>query len=276
MDTAKQPAYRCPLCKQALTANAQGFACTNKHQFDQAKEGYVNLLPVQNKGSKIPGDSQAMVQSRRDFLACGAYDFLRQAVVQQVKAGVAEQATVLDVGCGEGYYTHALNQQSPEQQVYGVDIAKAAIRYAAKRFKSVHFTVASHIDLPVADDFADIICKIFAPVTLIEVVRVLKPGGLLLSVVPGPKHLFELKQIIYDYPKLHQAEICPEGFELITSEALTRAETLSDPRLIGHLTQMTPFAWKLSAEKKQALVEGGDFAVTFDFVINVYRLGVSP
>lgn len=261
------PDYRCPLCREALTTRQQGFGCVNNHQFDRAKEGYVNLLPVQNKGSKVPGDSKEMVMARRDFLATNAYDFLRQAVVDTLKSRLNKNPTIIDVGCGEGYYTNALNVGT----VYGVDIAKAAVRYAAKRRKTVHFCVASNINLPFADGFADAVSKIFAPVDVKEISRVLKPEGLFLTVVPGPKHLFELKQVIYDNPKLHESETCPDGFELLNAQPLTQTQTLTSAQDIANLTQMTPFAWKLIESKKQKLIAGGDFAVTFDFVVNVYR-----
>ncbi|NQZ06186.1 MAG: 23S rRNA (guanine(745)-N(1))-methyltransferase [Algicola sp.] len=274
----KSPQYRCPLCKTPLTANQQGFSCANRHQFDRAKEGYVNLLPVQNKGSKIPGDSPEMVISRRDFLATDAYGFLQQAVAYTLKSLLDKTATVIDAGCGEGYYTNALAEQLSEGQVYGVDIAKAAVRYAAKRSKAInatkaqHFCVASNINLPFADNFADLICKIFAPVEPTEIARVLKSNGVFMTVVPGPKHLFELKQVIYEFPKEHQPEVCPAGFELVDTQSLTQTQVLSKTADIANLCQMTPFSWKIAAQKKQQLIEAGDLSITFDFVVNVYRL----
>jgi 23S rRNA (guanine745-N1)-methyltransferase len=272
----KQPNYQCPLCHLPLSANVQGFNCTNNHQFDQAKEGYVNLLPVQNKGSKVPGDSKEMIQARRDFLASGAYAFLQQALTQQVaKQRLIDSAvpcTVIDIGCGEGYYTNALSSLSPDYPIYGVDISKSAVRLAAKRYKTVDFSVASHLNLPFADNSAELVSKVFAPMTATEVLRVLKSDGLLLSVVPGPKHLFELKQIIYDNANEHQVEDCPAGFELIESQAISTSQTLTDAAQITNLTQMTPLAWKISDNEKQQLIDSCCFSVTFDFVINVYRV----
>jgi 23S rRNA (guanine745-N1)-methyltransferase len=271
----QHPQYQCPQCKAPLTANQQGFSCANRHQFDRAKESYVNLLPVQNKGSKIPGDSPEMVISRRDFLATDAYGFLQQAVATTLKSQQDNTATVIDAGCGEGYYTNAMAEQLPQGQVYGVDIAKAAVRYAAKRSKTnnaLHFCVASNINLPFADNFADLICKIFAPVESKEIARVLKTNGTFMTVVPGPKHLFELKQVIYEFPKEHDPEVCPDGFELVGSQSLTQTKVLSKTADIANLCQMTPFAWKIGEQKKQQLVEAGDLSVTFDFVVNVYRL----
>jgi 23S rRNA (guanine745-N1)-methyltransferase len=262
------PQYRCPLCQLALKANAQGFECDNNHQFDRAKEGYVNLLPVQNKSSKVPGDSKEMVMARRDFLATGAYGFLRQAIVDQAKN---QSSILIDVGCGEGYYTNELSEQLKDTAIYGVDIAKAAVRYAAKRSRGAHFAVASNISLPFADNVADMVTKVFAPVDHREISRVLKPEGLLLSVVPGPRHLFELKQIIYEFPKEHQPESCPVGFELTDTLSLSQTVTLMDPKQIANLSQMTPFAWKIGDKKKKQLMDGSDFTVTFEFDLNLYK-----
>ncbi len=271
---AHKATYRCPICLLDLTSSEQGFCCTDNHQFDRAKEGYVNLLPVQHKSSKVPGDSKEMVLARREFLATNAYEFLQQALIKQIGellANETQTANVIDVGCGEGYYTDALSKAAANSHFYGIDIAKAAIRYAAKRYKSVDFAVASHLKLPFASNFASVICKIFAPVTLSEVTRILKPGGSFVTVVPGANHLFELKQVIYDFPKPHEPEPCPEGFTLVKTQTLSRKVTLTDPAQIANLSQMTPFAWKITEQKKQQLIDAANFEVTFDFVINVYQ-----
>jgi 23S rRNA (guanine745-N1)-methyltransferase len=263
-----KPQYRCPLCRLPLVGDTRGYSCDNNHQFDRAKEGYVNLLPVQNKSSKVPGDSKEMIMARRDFLATGAYDFLRQAIVDTVKS---KGQVLIDVGCSEGYYTNQLCSQLPDFSVYGVDIAKAAIRYAAKRSQSAHFCVASNISLPFDDNFADVITKVFAPVDYQQISRVLKPEGLLLSVVPGPQHLIELKQHIYEFPKAHGSQPCPSGFTLISCQSLTQTVTLVSSTQIDNLCQMTPYAWKISEEKKQTLAQCDNFTVTFEFDLNLYQ-----
>ena len=87
--------YQCPLCQQVLVFNEQSYRCTNNHSFDQAKEGYVNLLPVQHKHSKDPGDNKAMVNARRAFLDLGFYQPLVKAITElQIKFSV-ENAVIL-------------------------------------------------------------------------------------------------------------------------------------------------------------------------------------
>ncbi len=100
--------FSCPLCHQPLTQANNSFVCPGRHQFDVAKEGYVNLLPVQHKRSRDPGDSAEMMQARRAFLDAGHYQPLRDAIVNVLKEkSNSEDAAILDIGCGEGYYTHA-------------------------------------------------------------------------------------------------------------------------------------------------------------------------
>lgn len=98
--------FSCPLCHQPLSREKNSYICPQRHQFDMAKEGYVNLLPVQHKRSRDPGDSAEMMQARRAFLDAGHYQPLRDAIVAQLRERLDEKATaVLDIGCGEGYYT---------------------------------------------------------------------------------------------------------------------------------------------------------------------------
>jgi len=63
----------CPLCSAPLNAVDNGVVCPAGHRFDRARQGYLNLLPVQHKNSRDPGDNQAMVEARRDFLNAGHY-----------------------------------------------------------------------------------------------------------------------------------------------------------------------------------------------------------
>ena len=139
--------YRCPLCQLNLQSVASGYQCANRHQFDRAKEGYVNLLPVQQKKSLDPGDSADMILARRNFLEAGFYQPLSDAVNAMLFAVLKSSAlpTLLVIGCGEGYYSNRLQRFLQTQQVtdlntttpavclYGIDISKAAIKAAAKK-----------------------------------------------------------------------------------------------------------------------------------------------
>ena len=177
--------YRCPLCQQSLTQHHNSFVCAANHSFDLAKEGYLHLLPVQQKNSKVPGDSPLMMQSRRDFLNAGYYQPLSDAVNQYFSTVLPQQPVVLDLGCGEGYYSNRLMQAlaDKELKLYGLDIAKTAIKKAAKSYPAIKFCVASAWHLPFADQSFDAALKLCAPCEPQELARVLKTDGLLLAAV---------------------------------------------------------------------------------------------
>lgn len=95
--------FTCPLCHQPLTQINNSVICPQRHQFDVAKEGYINLLPVQHKRSRDPGDSAEMMQARRAFLDAGHYQPLRDAVINLLRERLDQSATaILDIGCGGG------------------------------------------------------------------------------------------------------------------------------------------------------------------------------
>ncbi|PUA29464.1 MAG: 23S rRNA (guanine(745)-N(1))-methyltransferase [Cellvibrio sp. 79] len=262
--------FRCPLCKLPLHLNPQGFACENGHQFDRAKEGYFNLLPVQNKRSREPGDPKEQLQARRQFLQAGFFDPLRQRLQVVIPK---EAQTLLDIGCGEGYFTHSFAEALPDAQVYGIDIAKAGVRLAAKSAIDKNrnlFAVASSFDLPFADQSLDVVTRIYAPSKDAELWRVIKPDGLLVIVAPAENHLLGLRQRIYTEVRPHEAPVTPEGFELVRQERLTIDMEIKDKTLCQALLAMTPFAWRLSAVLRQQIEEEG-LVDQLDFGIYIYQ-----
>ncbi|GHB56069.1 23S rRNA (guanine(745)-N(1))-methyltransferase [Psychrosphaera saromensis] len=238
--------------------------------FDFAKEGYINLLPVQLKNSLQPGDDKNMVLARREFLLLGHYDFLRQALVKTLLS--LPHNNIIDLGCGEGYYTDFIQSQTPETNVYGVDISKSAVKYAAKRNKQVHYCVATNSHVPFADNFSDIIVNVFAPLIGKECQRVLNDKGRILSVSPGAQHLIELKQCIYDTPELHDAAKPPEGFALADKQDIEQQVILNNPTDVENLLTMTPFGWKISEQNKQSLLSQLPFQLTLSFTLNQFTL----
>ena len=267
--TDNQAQYRCPICLERLTKTANTLGCANQHHFDFAKEGYINLHAVQHKKSLQPGDDQNMVQARRAFLELGHYQFLRDRLVDIAQE--SEPNIILDLGCGEGYYTNHIQQAMNHTQVYGVDISKAAVRYAAKRNTNIHYSVASNALLPFADKFADLIVCIFAPLTSKECHRILKTKGHLITVSPAANHLFELKAHIYDEVMLHETETTPDNFEHSQLQKIEKQICINDNKTIEDLLSMTPFGWKITAEKKQKLLNSLPLSLTLSFNIHQYR-----
>ena len=258
--------YHCPLCQQPLTLHANVLKCSNNHSFDTAKEGYVNLLPVQQKNSKQPGDNLDMVQARRAFLTTGHYQFLQTAIAERVAANAPQ--CVIDLGCGEGFYTQAI-ANACDAQVYGVDISKSAIKYAAKRYNNCNFSVASISQAPFNDAMADVLVSIFAPLFDAELARLAKPNSKLIVASPGPWHLQELKQYIYREVNAHTPINVPSGFELVEQTLLEQQVYLAFND-VKNLITMTPFAWKFRPEHWQQLEQQGEQVVTLSFYVSQF------
>ena len=259
--------YSCPLCHAPLTRSGNSYLCPQRHQFDRAKEGYVNLLPVQHKRSRDPGDSAEMMQARRAFLDAGHYQPLRDAVSEKLRAINPQQ--LLDIGCGEGYYTHAFAALA--QETWGLDVSKTAVRFGAKRYPQVNFCVASSQRLPFADSSMDVVIRIYAPCNPSELKRVVKPGGWVITVTPGPRHLVELKGLIYNEVQLHapHSEVI-EGFTLESHDALAYPMQLTGSEAVT-LLQMTPFAWRAKPEVWETLQQQTQFGCQTDFAIHAWR-----
>lgn len=263
--------FSCPLCHAPLGRRDNALFCAQRHQFDIAKEGYVNLLPVQHKRSRDPGDSAEMMQARRAFLDAGHYQPLRDALGEILDARLASSAqAVLDIGCGEGYYTQKFADIARQHgaQMLGLDVSKAAIRAAAKRYPEIMFCVASSHRLPFDDESIDGLVRIYAPCKAQELVRVMKPEGVVITAAPGPRHLMELKGLIYDEVHLHaenSGEI--DGFRVLEQHSITYEMNLTGQEAVA-LLQMTPFAWRARPEVWERLSTMAQFRCQTDFTIH--------
>lgn len=268
--------YQCPICHGSLSLTNKAWHCPQHHSFDLAKEGYVNLMPVQYKRSKEPGDNQEMMQARRSFLDAGHYQPLRDALFPLFDQYLSEDAqTLLDIGCGEGYYTAELAEQLQRRKddflVYGLDIAKGAIRSAAKRYKQVNFCVASSYRLPFTDNSIDAVLRIYAPCDEKELLRVTTDNSVLITVTPAPDHLKQLKALIYEKLKLHSDEIVSiTGFTLQEQQRLSYSMSLDSQQSLN-LLQMTPFAWRAGELVTEKLRQTETFSCDADFYISVYK-----
>lgn len=260
----------CPLCRQPLRQNAQGLACGNRHQFDRAKEGYFNLLPVQNKHSREPGDAKEQLQARRQFLQAGFFAPLKERLRELLPATTS---TLLDIGCGEGYFTAGFSEVLPAAQIYGIDIAKAGVRLAAKTARDqggLLYCVASSFDLPLANDSMDVITRIYAPSKDAELWRVIKPGGTLVIVTPGENHLLGLRSRLYKEVRQHPLPVAPEGFVVQMHHRVEGEFRVAEKDLCAALLAMTPFAWRLAPELRETIL-ANDLEDRMDFVISLYN-----
>lgn len=256
---------RCPVCLKPLVFVDHTARCEHGHSFDIAKEGYVNLLRGSKSGDKI-GDDKFSARSRRDFLNKGYYAPLKDALVAIF---MDKQGTLLDICCGEGYYTSALGQNE-KLDVYGFDIAREMIRLAAKRGRGTYF-VANMASIPVEDASFDYAVHLFAPFKEEEFARILKPGGSLYTVVPGKDHLFGLKQALYETPYRNDEKL-PETkcLQLVGTQKITAQILLENPQDIESVFRMTPYYFHTSETDRAKLKAFETLQTPIEFVIAHY------
>ncbi len=265
--------YRCPLCHSPLQPEARRLVCGQGHSFDIARQGYVNLLPVQRKKSRQPGDSRDMMQNRRAFLERGHYQALVDRLARLLDQACGGQPfTLLDSGCGEGYYTRGLHALCPQGEFHGIDIAKPGIALAARAHPGGHYAVASSAGLPFFDHGFDVCLSIYAPVQAAELRRVIARQGLLMVVRPGPDHLWALKRLIYQQPRRHPPQATElTGFRLEGQQRLRAELDLHQQDDIAHLLRMTPFYWHLDPQRQQRILALESLRTPIDFAIDLYR-----
>ncbi len=263
----------CPLCREPLQREGNSLQCAARHCFDYAREGYVNLLPAQRKRSREPGDSREMIDARRRVHGASLYQPLVDAIVAALRPLLAEGDSVLDLGCGEGYYSQGLLAASLPIDLFGLDIAKAAVRLAAKACPAGEFAVASAFDVPLPARSMSAVVSVFAPASDAELARLLRPGGHYLKVAPGANHLWELRQLLYSSPRPHeQSPGCPAGLEVIALTPVTFTLDLQG-QLLQDLVAMTPYAYGGQRENKARLAELDSLQCQADFALTLCRLG---
>lgn len=259
--------FACPVCGQPLDEQNGAMRCTSRHSFDIASAGYVNLLRTQS--SRTHGDDGVMVRARRDFLARGYYEPIAEAVANTCVKAFSESGELsgqalrmLDIGCGEGYYTEKvtlhLKERGADISAAGIDISRDAIRLAAKasRMSSpapvTSYAVASAFKLPVADGYADIALSVFAPFPEQEIKRVLKQSGYAVRVYPLARHLWELKCLLYDEPRENDDLDEPKNLKPVGHTNLEYFIDVSGDDLIN-LFFMTPYAHRTPREAAERL-----------------------
>ena len=258
--------FRCPVCGQNLFLQNKSLVCKNGHCFDLSAKGYVNLLQSQSSKNKRHGDDSAMLHSRQDFLNCGFYEPLRNAVAEKIP----QNSTILDVGCGEGYYTDFICR-SRNATIYGIDISKDALILAHKRNPDFNLAVASIAALPIQNESMDVVLNIFAPENTDEFHRVLKTDGTFIKVIPLEKHLTELRAAIYDKPYDNKVELLtPLGFSAVDFIQLKYKMDVSGENL-HNLFKMTPYYYKTGIADQQKIANLESLNISAEFGICIYK-----
>lgn len=262
--------YQCPLCAQPLRREEKRYVCPQGHSFDIARQGYVNLLTVQQKHSLDPGDTRQQVLSRRAFLESGFYAPISEAL-NQAALDYNAQGEILDVGCGEGYYSARL-AAALGAPLTGLDISKEAVRCAAGQYKAYAWLCATAAHIPVPDGSVGTLSSLFALTLPGEFRRVLRKNGLFLQVLAAEDHLLGLKSIVYDVLTHKQKNTAPAlpGFALLESRQI-RFDFTAEGEQIQRLFAMTPHLFRIGKAGAQRLAEATVLRDTASCVLNVYR-----
>ena len=265
-----QMEFLCPVCGNQLHQQDRSFVCPNRHSFDIARQGYVNLLTVQQKHSLNPGDTREQVLSRRAFLEAGFY-----APIAQVLCSAAKDLNcagpILDVGCGEGWYSAQLSA-ALDSPLVGLDISKEAVRCAAAKYKNAQWICGSAARLPIADGSVGLVTSLFALTVPEEFKRVLSPNGYYFQVLAQEDHLLGLKSIIYPTLTHKEKSTAPElpGFTLIRQIPVRFSFTVEGEQ-VQNLLSMTPHVYRIGREGAERLRQTERLTDTASCILNLYR-----
>ncbi len=260
----------CPVCHGVLNADQKVFRCKKGHCFDIARQGYLNLLTVQEKHSLHPGDTHEQVTARREFLEAGLYAPIRDTLLMAVKKYHAS-GPILDIGCGEGYYCTALAKEL-DANLIGIDISKEAVRYAAGKYKWATWICGTAAHLPIADKSIGLITSLFALTVPAEFHRCLRSDGLFLQILAAEDHLLGLKSIIYPNLKLKPKNLTPEipGFALLNSIPI-RFDMRLTGKQVQNILYMTPHIYRIGKDGLLRLQETQTLCDTASCILNIYQ-----
>ncbi|MGN1181825.1 MAG: methyltransferase domain-containing protein, partial [Faecalibacillus sp.] len=173
----------CPKCHLPLILENKTYKCQKNHCYDLAKRGYINLLLNPDKATNNPGDSKESLIARKAYLNKGYYDVILNQVIHMIeKYKTQDCLNILDLGCGEGYYTHRIKEHFDNSDIYGLDISKIAIDMATRYRKDVTWIVGNSKNIPIQDHSLDFVTALFTVVNKDELKRILKEKGYIIHV----------------------------------------------------------------------------------------------
>ena len=249
---ASATAFACPICQENLTLLETSFKCCNRHSFDLAKFGYVNLAPQIKQSANYDKEN---FQNRQQILEAGFYHAILEAV-SDLLANSETSTTVLDIGCGEGFYSRKLQESHPDKTFYAFDISKDSVQIAAKSEPNwaVNWFVCDLARLPIRDASMDILLDIFSPANYGEFRRVLSKDGILIKVIPTKNHLKEIRQKVQDqltnkdYSNQDIKNHFQEHFTILSSKTASLTKTITADQLQA-LLSMTPLLFHIDQSK---------------------------
>lgn len=249
----------CPICRKKLERLEKNYKCINNHSFDISKQGYINLL----LNSKNSGDNKEMINNRHAFLNKGYFDKLASEICNIVDS--LNINSILDIGCGEGYYDRKLIANR-KYNIVGLDISKEACLKAAKLSKEILYVVSSSNNLPFDDEEFDMILNIFAPHNEEEFTRV--SNSYILKVIPNKEHLLELKQLLYEDVLIkEEKKLNFKKYDEILCKHVKYQVMVDD---LYELFKMTPYFYKTKYELS-TFDNNRNKMITCDFSILLYK-----
>ena len=249
---ASATAFACPICQENLTLVEGSLKCNNRHSFDLAKFGYVNLAPQIKQSANYDKEN---FQNRQQILEAGFYQAILDAI-SDLLASSENTETILDIGCGEGFYSRKLQENHPDKTFYAFDISKDSVQIAAKSEPNwaVNWFVGDLARLPIKDASMDILLDIFSPANYGEFRRVLSKDGILIKVIPTKNHLKEIRQKVQDqltnkdYSNQDIKNHFQEHFTILSSQTASLTKTITAEQLQA-LRSMTPLLFHVDQSK---------------------------
>ncbi len=262
----------CPKCHQPLILTGKTYQCNHHHCYDIAKKGYINLLLNPDKATNNPGDNKESLLCRQIHLNQGYYDIILNEVVQYIQNHAHPQMHILDLGCGEGYYTAKMKEALPDDVTfYGLDISKQGIQMATRYTKNIYWIVGNSKNIPILDHSLDVITALFTVVNEAEIKRCLKEKGYMIHVTANSGHLIEFKELIYDEIKVKSDEHIRLPFQVIESYDFKKTIHLKNHEDSLNLLKMTPHYYHIKKERRHMIETLGECDVTIDIRITVYQ-----
>ena len=263
---------QCPHCQADLSMDG-AVRCASGHEFDVARQGYVNLLSGK---TSVSGDNAEMVAARAAFLDGGHYAPIMRSMV--AAAQVEPSGCVADLGAGTGHYLAAALDAGPDRVGLALEIAKPALRRAARahpRLGAVGCDAWGR--LPVRDGVVSLVLNVFAPRNPAEIHRILERDGRLVVVAPTERHLSglvtELGLLTVAPDKAARVtEALAPRFELSTQDTCEFEMSLSHEEVLT-LVGMGPSAWHVAPEELRAAVTAlpAPVTVTSSVLVSSYR-----
>ena len=245
-------AFACPFCQENLALVETSLKCSNLHSFDLSKFGYVNLAPQIKQSTNYDKEN---FQNRQQILESGFYQVILE-VVSDLLSNSKNAKTILDIGCGEGFYSRKLQERHPDKTFYAFDISKDSVQIAAKSEPNwaVNWFVGDLARLPIKDNSMDILLDIFSPANYGEFRRVLSKDGILIKVIPTKNHLKEIRQRVQDqltnkdYSNQDIKNHFQEHFTILSSQTASLTKTITADQLQA-LLSMTPLLFHIDQTK---------------------------